>query len=99
MRMFASVCAFALLLTWSVASAQTDAQSKRPSKGVGTRAIGQHDQDLRARMDAWYKDCRSSWEATTHMSKRDYERTCQRMARERIKYLSEEEEKTRKRAQ
>ena len=50
-------------------------------------------------MDAWYKDCRSSWEATTHMSKRDYERTCQRMARERIKYLSEEEEKTRKRAQ
>ena len=98
MRAFASVCAFALLLTWNGASAQSDAQSKRPSKGVGTRAIGQNDQDLRARMDAWYKDCRSSWEATTHMSKKDYERTCQRMARERIKYLSDEE-KTRKRAQ
>jgi hypothetical protein len=91
MRTFASVCAFALLLTWSGASAQSDAQSKRPSKGVGTRAIGQNDQDLRARVDAWYKDCRSSWEATTHMSKRDYDRTCQRMARERIKYLSEQE--------
>jgi hypothetical protein len=91
MRTFASVCAVALLLTCSGASAQSDAQSKRPSKGVGTRAIGQHDQDLRARVDAWYKDCRSSWEATTHMSKRDYDRTCQRMARERIKYLSEQE--------
>ena len=98
MRTFASVCAFALLLAWSGASAQSDAQSKRPSKGVGTRALGQNDQDLRARMDAWYKDCRSSWEATTHMSKKDYERTCQRMARERIKYLSEQE-KTVKRAQ
>ena len=32
MRAFASVCAFALLLTWNGASAQSDAQSKRPRK-------------------------------------------------------------------
>src|SRR5215813_4781545 len=95
MRTFPSACAFALLLTWSGASAQSDAQSKRLhsslSKGVGTRAIGQYDQGLRERMNAWYEDCRRHWDAATHMSKRDYERTCHRMARERIKFLSEQE--------
>jgi len=95
MRTFPSLCAIALLLTWTGASAQSDAQSKRPhsspSKGVGTRAIGQYDHDLRERMNAWYKDCRSHWDASTHMSKKDYDRTCHRMARERIKFLSEQD--------
>ena len=40
-------------------------------------------------MHAWYEDCRKGWDAKTHMSRRDYDRTCRRMAHERSKYLNE----------
>src|SRR5215813_4904307 len=83
----------ALLLAGSSADAQSAAPSPDPdpssAQGVGTRAIGQSPQDLRAHMLAWYEDCRKGWDAKTHMSRRDYDRTCRRMARERIKYLNE----------
>jgi hypothetical protein len=45
---------------------------------------------MRAQMGAWYEDCRKGWDAKTHMSKKDYERTCQRMAHERIKFLHDD---------
>ena len=95
MRTFASVCAVAILLSWSGARAESDVQSKRPhsipSKGVGTRALGPDEEYLHARVTTWYEDCRKGWNAKSHMSERDYDRACQRMARERIKFLSEEE--------
>jgi hypothetical protein len=43
---------------------------------------------MRAHMQAWYEDCRKGWDTKTHMSKKDYERTCRRMAQERVKFLS-----------
>ena len=95
MRTFPSVCASALLLMWSGANAQSDAQSERldssPSKDVGTRAIGQHDMDLREQMEAWYKDCSSSWDAGTQMSKKEFDAACERSARERVEFLDEDE--------
>lgn len=93
------VGAFALLLAVTVANAQSDGPAKRPSsssKGVGTRALGQYPKDLKARMNTWYEDCRKGWDSKTHMSKKEYERTCRRMAQERVKYLNDEErDKTR----
>ena len=100
MRTLPIICALSLLLTWSGVNAQSDAYAKRPpssSKGVGSRALGQFPEDMRAQMGAWYEDCRKGWDAKTHMSKKDYERTCQRMAHERIKFLHDEE-KSRNRA-
>ena len=95
MRMFPSLCASALLLMWSGANAQSDPQSEHlnspPSKGVGTRAIGQHDKDLREQIDAWFKDCSSSWDAGTQMSKKEFDSACERSARERVEFLDEEE--------
>ena len=92
MRTFPSVCASALLLMWSGANAQSDAQSERldssPSKDVGTRAIGQ--QDERERIEAWYKDCSSSWDAGTQMSKKEFDAACRRSAEERTEFLDEE---------
>jgi hypothetical protein len=94
MRTFASVCALALLLSWSGASAQSDARSKRPhsspSKGVGTRALGHYEEYLQARITTWYEECRKGWNAKSHMSERDYERTCLQMARDRIKFLEDD---------
>jgi hypothetical protein len=87
------VVAFALLFAVTVANAQSDGPAKRQSssKGVGTRALGQYPQDLKARMNTWYEDCRKGWDSKTHMSKKEYERTCRRMAQERVKYLNDEE--------
>ena len=97
MRTLQGVAALSLLLVWSGANAQSNTKSERPppasSKGVGTRALGSVPQDVRAQMKAWYEDCRKGWDATTHMSKRDYESTCRRMARERIKFLKDESKK------
>ena len=95
-----TLIALSLLLSVTGASAQSDVAAKRePSsstKGVGTRALGANPKD--ARMNAWYEDCRKGWDAKTHMSKKDYDRTCRRMAHERIKFLKDQE-KTRTRSQ
>jgi hypothetical protein len=86
--------AFSLLLSATGAEAQSDVQAKHQpspsSKGVGTRALGQYPKEIHARMNAWYEECRKHWDAKTHMSKRDYESTCRRMAHERIKFLIDE---------
>jgi hypothetical protein len=50
---------------------------------------------MHTRMNAWYEDCRKGWDAKTHMSKKEYNRTCRRMAQERIKFLSDEKAKPR----
>src|SRR5690349_6550493 len=93
MQTSASVCAILLLLGCGAASAQSDTGSKRSaapaSKGVGTRALG-HDEALRTRMHTWYEDCRKGWDRSTHMTKKDYERTCRRMANERGKFLHDD---------
>jgi len=98
-----TLVALSLLLSVTGASAQSDMAAKRqPSsstKGVGTRALGANPKDMQARMKAWYEDCRKGWDAKTHMSKKDYDHTCRRMAQERIKFLKDEEEKTRTRSQ
>src|SRR5262245_4411510 len=86
--------AFSLLVPVTVADAQSDDPAKRQSsssKGVWTRALGQYPKDVKSRMNTWYEDCRKGWDAKTHMSKKDYERTCRRMAQERVKYLYDEE--------
>jgi hypothetical protein len=88
------VVAFALLFTVTVANAQSDGPAKQQSsssKGVGTMALGQYPKDMKARMNTWYEDCRKGWDAKTHMSKKEYDRTCRRMAQERVKYLHDEE--------
>ncbi len=101
MRTSASVCAILLLVSWTAANAQSDTEPSRSaaptSKAVGSRALGHHDEELRARRHTWYEDCRKGWDASTHMSKKDYERTCRRMANERAKFLHEEA-KTRSRS-
>jgi hypothetical protein len=94
MRTVLVVGALSLLVVGGMAYAQSDAKLKggTPSTGVGTRALGKEiPQDLRARMDQWYEDCRKSWDAQTRMTKKDYERTCRRMAQERVKFLYDQE--------
>ena len=94
MRTLSSAFVLSLLLCCDGANAQSEPSAKQPpsssTKGVGSRSLGQSPKDLRSHMQAWYEDCRKGWDAKTHMSKKDYERTCRRMAHERIKFLNED---------
>jgi hypothetical protein len=37
----------------------------------------------------WYKTCMGDWDQETHMSKKEWQITCERVARERGKWLLE----------
>jgi hypothetical protein len=97
MRSSPTACALLLLLSSGAANAQSDAQSKDPpsqsSKVDSTRALGEYDDYLHARITTWYEDCLKGWNATSHMSESDYERACLRMARDRVKFLGDEEKR------
>ncbi|HWV83405.1 MAG TPA: hypothetical protein VNZ50_18395 [Hyphomicrobiaceae bacterium] len=36
------------------------------------------------------KECMKQWDRSTHMSKKEWEATCRRVAKERVKYLREQ---------
>jgi hypothetical protein len=93
MRSLPTACALLLLLSSGAANAQSDGQSRDPpspsSKVDGTRALGEYNDYLHARITTWYEDCLKGWNATSHMS----ERACLRMARDRVKFLYDEEKR------
>jgi len=62
---------------------QTDPVASPPPAAASTDPV----KDIHAQTEAWFKDCKQGWDAATHMSRRDYERTCLRMAQERIKFM------------
>jgi len=74
--LIAAVCAFG-----SAAFAQSSVKpaAKRDAKGSSIA------EEERSRFDQCMKD----WDAKTHMTKRDWERTCRRVTDERMKYLRE----------
>jgi len=80
MRAFLSLFALIVPLALHGANAQSAAQGERPKEQVP---------DVRAQTDTWFKDCKQGWDAGTHMTRRDYERTCLRMAQERVKFMRE----------
>ncbi|HEX2337512.1 MAG TPA: hypothetical protein VHI72_13640 [Hyphomicrobiaceae bacterium] len=89
MRMLASVSALSLLLTCSGAQAQSTGQAESAASQSPKPAPERQEpaKDISVRTEAWFKDCKQGWDAATHMTKRDYERTCLRMARERMKFM------------
>jgi predicted component of type VI protein secretion system len=80
MRAFLSLFALIVALASHGANAQSAAPGERPKEQVP---------DVRAQTDTWFKDCKQGWDAGTHMTRRDYERTCLRMAQERVKFMRE----------
>jgi hypothetical protein len=91
MRMLASVFALSLVLAYSGAQAQSAGQAERAASSLPKPAPERHEpaKDISARTEAWFKDCKQGWDAATHMTKRDYERTCRRMAQERMNFMRE----------
>jgi hypothetical protein len=74
------------------AHAQSDAQPKSAA-AVGTVSRAEcrdTPETIRACGEAWFKDCLKDWDSATHMSKKDYARTCRRVVDTRVKALIEQ---------
>lgn len=54
---------------------------------VAQRSAEQTPEEIRARGREWFTQCMADWDAATHMSKKEWERTCRRVALERTKFL------------
>jgi hypothetical protein len=89
MLSLARLSALSLVLACSGAQAQSTGQAESAASGSPKPAPQRQEpaKDIRVRTEAWFKDCKQGWDAATHMTKSDYERTCLRMARERMKFM------------
>jgi hypothetical protein len=56
-------------------------------KVVGTEETPEQ---MKERGRAWFRQCMQDWDAATHMTKVEWERTCRRVATERTKFLMEQ---------
>jgi len=45
--------------------------------------------EIRKMSDTYFKQCMNDWDAATHMTKKDWQRTCRRIADERAKFRGE----------
>jgi hypothetical protein len=79
--MRALLCGGVLLLSATAAFAQSSTQpaAKRQSSNAALL-------DENARV----KECMKTWDRSTHMTKREWEETCRRVASERVKYLRDQ---------
>jgi predicted component of type VI protein secretion system len=78
----------AVVLVGTAANAQSASQTEAVASPPPPAAASKEPvKDIQAQTEAWFKDCKQGWDAATHMSRRDYERTCLRMAQERIKFM------------
>ena len=46
--------------------------------------------EIRKMSDTYFKQCMQDWDAATHMTKKEWQRTCRRIADERAKFRGEE---------
>jgi hypothetical protein len=89
-------CSLSLALAASAALAQTGArtESAAPPSKAGAKPSSAKSPDqikaIHARGAEYLAQCMQDWEPATHMSKRDWERTCRRVVQERVKFLLEQ---------
>ena len=48
--------------------------------------------EIEARGAAYFAECMKDWDPATHMTKKEWERTCRRVVDERVKFLLEQAE-------
>ena len=65
-------------------SVQGPASAPSPARGSPEEL-----QTIKERVSSWLKTCLQDWDTATHMTPREWEVTCQRVANERGKFLLE----------
>jgi hypothetical protein len=87
MRTLVLVGAALLLSICSVASAQS---AKRESSSSAPAAVPEASfspAEIRERGAQYLADCVEDWDKGTHMSKKDWTRTCRRVVQRRIEFM------------
>ena len=58
---------------------------------AGTTVLAQNDSSTKSGklFAEYFGKCMNDWDATTHMTKKDWERTCRRLAGQRVKFRLE----------
>ena len=92
-RTLIALC-FLLLAVYGTAYAQSSAQPadaaapKAPTAALlSTPASKETPEQIKERGKAWFQQCMTDWDAATHMTKVEWERTCRRVATDRTKFL------------
>jgi hypothetical protein len=83
--------ASALLIFSGTAFAQSS-QPSSPSPPAQKSAV--EIQAIKDRVAEWLKTCMADWDQATHMTKREWRTTCQRVATERGKFLLDDPSST-----
>jgi hypothetical protein len=90
MRVVRLVCVLALGLPGGVAHGQSDGGSETtaslPSKSAKKTAP---DKSIDENIAYWLKTCLADWDRETHMTRREWRTTCERVSAERGKFLRE----------
>jgi hypothetical protein len=83
-------CMLPLVLAGGVAFAQSGQQQDRPIVPAAPKKMSPEEaQAVQKRVADWLKTCLEDWDHTTHMSKKEWRVTCQRVSAERGKFLAQ----------
>jgi hypothetical protein len=72
----------------SASEAAKEPQSPPPAEGEPKAK--KSPAEIRKISDAYYKQCLQDWDAGTHMTKKEWQRTCRRLVDNRVKFMVEE---------
>jgi hypothetical protein len=83
------VCVLVLGLAAEMAFATSVAQpiSPTPQPSPSTERSAKDIQEIKERVAFWLKTCLTDWDAATHMTRKEWRTTCDRVAAEREKFL------------
>ena len=76
----------------ATSSTSSDAKPSTPSEAKKLQAKSQPEAgktrtEIREKSDTYYKQCMNDWDAATHMTKKEWQRTCRRITDERTKFM------------
>ena len=79
----ASVCALAQSAADPRSTVLPKAQLPNTAPALGTAS----EEEIREKTTHWHDDCIGDWDRKTHMSKKEWADTCQRIVADRVKWL------------
>jgi len=91
MRELLVICLLAAgFLVDGTAFAQSGTRPRRTASATPEGKSAEEIRQINERVTAWLKTCLTDWDAGTHMTKQEWNATCNRVAMERGQFLRED---------
>jgi hypothetical protein len=91
MRTLLLIGAAFLMSACGVASAQSARREGTPSTAAAVPDASLSPAEIRERGAQYLADCVNDWDRGTHMSKKDWTRTCRRVVQRRIDFMLQQQ--------